>query len=238
MTNNVAPKSEVFRKGAGRPRRISLEEILKSARELGLENLSMSAVARDLNVNLSVLYGYISGRDELIRLAAAQVTSETDPVANIGQSWPIYAAQTAKQLYAFLTGPGQLIPHYISGRISAEVELERAEAWVETMCQHGFSAEDAIIFHQQLGEVVIGGAVTFLHSAELVQAGKPFDVAASAAIQRRREDLPLLSSSASVFGNRSEIWKSNLYFLIEYHARKRGVMVSQAEIFSVLSPSC
>ena len=58
-------------KTAGRPRRLTTEQVLETAIAIGLEGLTMSAVARRLGVSITVLYGYVSSREELVRLAAS-----------------------------------------------------------------------------------------------------------------------------------------------------------------------
>ena len=62
----VPPKSRTV----GRPRRLSTEQVLQAGLDIGLERLTMSAVARHLGVRITVLYGYVSNRDELVRLAS------------------------------------------------------------------------------------------------------------------------------------------------------------------------
>ena len=54
----------------GRPPRISRDDIVDAARELGIENLTMAAVAERLGVTHQSLYGWVQDRDELIDLVS------------------------------------------------------------------------------------------------------------------------------------------------------------------------
>lgn len=54
----------------GRPPRISRDHIVDAACELGIENLTMAAVAERLGVTHQSLYGWVQDRDELIDLVS------------------------------------------------------------------------------------------------------------------------------------------------------------------------
>ncbi|MGE0306053.1 MAG: TetR/AcrR family transcriptional regulator [Acidimicrobiia bacterium] len=54
----------------GRPPRLSRDHIVDAACELGIENLTMAAVAERLGVTHQSLYGWVQDRDELIDLVS------------------------------------------------------------------------------------------------------------------------------------------------------------------------
>ena len=93
-------------KTAGRPRRLTTEQVLETAIAIGLEGLTMSAVARRLGVSITVLYGYVSSREELVRLAASYALEQHQYPEDDGQHWSVYVAQYAVVLEGLLTGPG------------------------------------------------------------------------------------------------------------------------------------
>ena len=71
---------------AGRPRRLTLDQILDAGLAIGLDNnLTMAAVAERLGVSATVLYGYVSGREELIRFASARAAMDHDFPNDEGQ---------------------------------------------------------------------------------------------------------------------------------------------------------
>ncbi len=57
----------------GRPPRINRERIVEAAFELGIENLTMAAVAERLGVSHQSLYGWVRDRDELVDLVSDQL---------------------------------------------------------------------------------------------------------------------------------------------------------------------
>jgi AcrR family transcriptional regulator len=69
----------------GRPPRISRDDIVDAACELGIEDLTMAAVAERLGVTHQSLYGWVQDRDELIDLVSdrlirrLEIQSPSDP---------------------------------------------------------------------------------------------------------------------------------------------------------------
>ncbi len=68
----------------GRPPRISRDDIVDAACELGIENLTMAAVAERLGVTHQSLYGWVQDRDELIDLVSDRLIRglEVNPPAD------------------------------------------------------------------------------------------------------------------------------------------------------------
>ncbi|MGE0139763.1 MAG: TetR/AcrR family transcriptional regulator [Ilumatobacteraceae bacterium] len=68
----------------GRPPRISRDDIVDAACELGIENLTMAAVAERLGVTHQSLYGWVQDRDELIDLVSDRLIRrlEIEPPAD------------------------------------------------------------------------------------------------------------------------------------------------------------
>ena len=235
----VAAKS-VLRPGSkstGRPRRLSLDQVLDAAQALGLEGLTMGAVAKRLGVSVTVLYGYVSGREELVRLAAARATQDHPYPTDSGQHWANYVAQSAVALHAILTGPGQIIVHFLAGGLGAEVEIDQAEAWLEKLTASGFTVGEALIFRRQMGEIVVGGAVTALHLRALELAGRPFEQTATAAIAAREGTVPLLTSELGIFAERLPVWQHSLVALIEAISTKRGETLDRDAVMRALTGS-
>jgi hypothetical protein len=225
------------RKVTGRPRRLTLDQVLEAARAIGLEGLTMSAVARRLKVPMPVLYGYISGRDELVRLVTAEVSRETASAHDTGQHWSVYVAQTAVALHSFLTGPGQLVAYFLSGGLGPEVELDRAESWLEKMTGSGFAICEALNIQRQMGEIVVGGAVTVLHARALEVAGRPFADSACTIIGARKDELPLLATEREFFARREPVWHRTLVCFIRDLCAHRGETLDEAALSEIFEGS-
>lgn len=222
-------------KAAGRPRRLTTEQVIETALAIGLEGLTMSAVAKRLGVSITVLYGYVSSREELVRVAASFASEQHKYPEDHGQHWSVYVAQYAATLFAFLTGPGQVIGQYFGGGTGPQVEIDRAEVWLQAMTVKGFAADHALLLMRQMGETVIGGAVTALHKRALEANGKPFGEAAySAMAARDPTQIPLLLSQQADFARRDPVWPQTLLRLLEAEAAKRNEKLDSPLLTRVL----
>jgi AcrR family transcriptional regulator len=234
--NRAAPKLDRKRSGLlGRPRRLSVEQILDAARELGPHDLTMSAVAKRLGVNVTVLYGYVSSRAELVRLLTSDVTRDQAVVTDQGQDWSIYVAQSAAALYTIFTGPGQLLQYFLTGGLGPEIEIDRTEAWLEKLTASGFTVEEALDAQRRMGEIVIGGAVTALHARALEQAGRSFAEGVEAAMAARAGAAPLLASAQGQFAERAPVWRQSVLDMLESLARRRGEDLALPALQAVLA---
>lgn len=231
-----APTNGAKTRGVGRPRRLSIDQVLDAGLALGLDGLTMGAVAERLGVTITVLYGYVANKDELVRLAAARASQEHDFPVDSGQHWTLYAASHAVALFELLTGPGHLVSQYLTGGMGPEVELDRAEAWLEGLTRRGFHPREALLLQRQMGEIVIGGAVSIWHIRSLEAAGMGFEKAASRAFAAREEAaLPLLRSEQASFSDRRPVWAHTFAQLLESMALDRGEKFDRQAVMHALA---
>ena len=221
---------------AGRPRRLTLDQILDAGLALGLDNnLTMAAVADRLGVSATVLYGYVRGREELIRFAAARAAMDHNFPNDDGQYWGLYAAQHAQALYDLMTGPGGLLNQYLTGKLGPESDLDRTEIWLSAFTQRGFSAEEAFALLEQMGLIVVGGAVMGLNDQALRNAGVGYEAAARQMCESlSSENFPLTKNQAEGFVGRVDVWRRGLLELFEGVAAKRGEDFPKAGIEALL----
>ncbi|MDT5219327.1 MAG: hypothetical protein QOF15_1432, partial [Mycobacterium sp.] len=70
-------KADASRAG-GRPRLISLDDVLRVGRELGMRRLSVNAVAAQLGVSATALYRHVESRWALERLVGESLLAELE----------------------------------------------------------------------------------------------------------------------------------------------------------------
>jgi AcrR family transcriptional regulator len=93
------PTERRTRRGAGRPPRISRSEILAVARDLGIDELSMGALAERLGVTRQALYYYFPSKAELLAGLAAQERIPLPPSdGRPWQEWVIAAGFALRDL--------------------------------------------------------------------------------------------------------------------------------------------
>ena len=89
----------------GRPPRISRQMIAEAAHELGLDGLTLRAVADHLDVSIAALYHHVSGKDDLMRLAAEYSAANVPIPQDVGQHWAVWLQEWAVLQPRHLPGP-------------------------------------------------------------------------------------------------------------------------------------
>jgi len=182
-----------------------------------------------------VLYGYVSGREELIRFASARAAQDHDFPEDVGQFWAIYAAQHARALFDLMIGPGGLLHQYLTGNMGPEGDLDRTEIWLSAMVRRGFSADEGLALLDQVGIIVLGGAAVHLNAVSMKINGASYDQVARRALDVRAPgEYPLLRSQIDAFANRAGVWRMTLVRNLEALAWRRGEAFPKPEITALL----
>lgn len=177
MSKSISDQPSRTKKQAGRPRLLTTEKILDVAIELGLDGLTMTTIADRLSVSIGMLYGYISNRDELIKLAEERIIQDYEYPTDIGQHWTVYMAENAVAWFRFFTGPGEFLVRYIGGRGGPAAEIDRFEYGIAALEKQGFEPHKSLLLQRQLGEIVMGGAVTDVRTRALERKGRQLSAA-------------------------------------------------------------
>lgn len=230
MTKPLAAKAKSHAvRSVGRPRRLTLDQVLDAALELGLDDLTMAAVANRLGVGVAVLYSYVKNRDELLRFSAIRAANRHGFPEDKGQHWAEYIADYARALYELLTTHSQSIINFMEGGLGPEAQLDSAEAWAVAMTKRGFTPEESLKLLGIVGQLVLGCAATAIHARSLSISGTSYAEAALRAVGNRpEEELPLLRQHIGTFANASEYgkWEDSLRLLLESVAARRGEQLS------------
>jgi len=197
----------------GRPRRLKLDEVIDAALAVGLQQMTMAAVADRLGVAKAVLYGYVGSRDELVQLAAAHAAQRHRFPDDRGQPWSTWVLEYARALFEVLTMDGELLESWLSGGQSPVVEVDAAEMWLRVLTSRGFSGEAALQLRRAVAHLVIGAAASMKHDRALRQEGRPRPLSARQAVRSRPlEETRLLRQFAEVFAR--EVTEANWEFAL------------------------
>lgn len=88
----------------GRPPRISRQAVVDAAVEVGLDEVSMQAVARRLGVTTPALYSHVAGRAELVALARTALAERLGAVSSDASGWREWLADFAHAVRRDLSG--------------------------------------------------------------------------------------------------------------------------------------
>jgi AcrR family transcriptional regulator len=176
----------------GRPPRIDRAAIARAAGEIPLEELTLRSVAERLGVSVPGLYHYVSGREDLIRLAAEQSALRMTMPVDHGQHWAVWLAEWADYIRRAFIGDPELLKHFIDGAIRAELQAPSIDAGIAVCMRQGFSAEEALEAYQLVSECALGSAIGAIRAEHSRREGTPFDLEVRSLIAKG-DDLPHLA---------------------------------------------
>jgi AcrR family transcriptional regulator len=161
----------------GRPPRISRQKIAEAAHEIGLDGLTLRAVADRLGVSIAALYHHVSGKDELMRLAAEHSAAKVPVPRDRGQHWAVWLYEwAAYNRDAFVNEP-VLLTQYLDRAISPASIAERLDSILEVLVRQGFTILEASAAYDLISSLGLGMAVSSLRARRAAESGvTPFDL--------------------------------------------------------------
>jgi AcrR family transcriptional regulator len=170
---DAAPPGHEARPRVGRPPRINRQMIAEAAHELGLDGLTLKAVADHLDVSIAALYHHVTSKDDLMRVAAEYAASRVPLPVDRGQHWAVWLYEWgAYNRDVFLARPG-LLARYVEGAIPAETIAGNVDRILGALVAQGFSVYDANEAYELVTSCALGTAVAALREREAAEAGVP-----------------------------------------------------------------
>ncbi len=142
----------------GRPPRVNVRAILQAAIEIGLDGVTLKQVADRLGIAVPTLYRHVRSRDELVRLAAFQITLSRALPDDRGAHWSELAQRYAESLFESFLAEPQLIGELLKGRLGPHAEVDVLEQFMAALEPHGFTPVEAAQLFHAIGMVTIGAA--------------------------------------------------------------------------------
>jgi AcrR family transcriptional regulator len=133
--------------------------IAQAAHEIGLEGLTLKAVADHLGVSVAALYHHVSGKDDLMRVAAEESTRAIPLPVDAGQHWGQWLLDWANYNRAVFTAQPGLLAQYLEGVIPPDAVLHNLESILSVLVREGFSVEDANAAYELVVSCALGTVV-------------------------------------------------------------------------------
>ncbi|OCC23435.1 hypothetical protein MB02_12545 [Croceicoccus estronivorus] len=168
MNTNVQRLSK--KKSVGRPRRVSLNEIIDAAAALGLDSLSMSAVADRLGIGVATLYTYVESVDDLKRLVAVNQAWRPS-IQEHGQHWSKIVEAHIRAIYEVFSKKPKLLVHFVEGIMGAEGQIDELEGFARLLVDRGFDPQFAFHIYRMASCIALGAAAAANNEAELSARG-------------------------------------------------------------------
>ena len=147
--------------------------IAQAAHELGLEGLTLKAVAKHLDVSIAALYHHVASKDDLMRLAAEYSATKVPLPADRGQHWAVWLYEWAEyNRDVFLAQPG-LLAQFLDGAISHEAIAKQVDAILGLLVRQGFTVLEANGAYELITSCALGTAVSTIREQAAAEAGHP-----------------------------------------------------------------
>jgi AcrR family transcriptional regulator len=226
QNDNLQKSMRLTPRPVGRPARVDAQAIIDAALAIGLDQVTMKAVADRLGVGISTLYQYVKNRGELVRLAALRQIMARCPPQGADQHWAEVALRYAEDLLQTLLDEPQLIVELTKGGLGPQIEADILERFLGEMQAHGFAPEDGIRFYRSISMVTIGAAVGALNYAAAEASGTPLRVEIERIlVERGADELPLIRQASAEYQREDiQIWFTALHELLA------GVAASRKEV--------
>ena len=174
----------------GRPPLITIADIVSTGRELGMNRLSINAVAARLGVSATALYRHIGGRWELERLVGESLLADLE-LADNGGTLEEHLLAFGMTLHRFaLENPG--LARYMQllfPRGEAGARLLSDE--VSILARRGHTAEAAALLSSSVALVAIGMAAQHEMKADASHSDEGYDRERDAAAELLAADAEL-----------------------------------------------
>ena len=164
----------------GRPSRTSLDELVAAATDLGLDRFTLAGVAARVGVGESTVYNYVTGRDQLYSIAAAEAFAELDVEVD-ADGWSTYVDTIAERVVDLVRRHPGLREYVLQGpyepsTIAIFEALDRRDPPLASGRERGRGVR---------GRVAPGGPVARLHRRPRARTGDAVDPAGAVAGHRR-----------------------------------------------------
>lgn len=142
----------------GRPPRIDRAAIAAAVLELGLDGISMKAVADHLGVSVPGLYHHVRNRKELLLLAAEHSMARVRPPEDRGQHWDEWLREWARHVCASFGDEPEVLAQFMSGAIRWEAMVDVIDSVLQVLGRDGFDPPAALAAWDTVACYAVGAA--------------------------------------------------------------------------------
>ncbi len=165
----LQPVEASGRRKVGRPARLDREMIARAASEVGLDQVTMKAVADRLGVSVPGLYHHVQGRDDLMALAAEYSAARIAIPVDHGQHWTEWLLEWARYSHDAFVAEPELLNQYLRGAISVDRMVVHLDAVIGVLDRHGFTPVEARDAYALVSQCAIGAAFNALRHADILR---------------------------------------------------------------------
>ena len=156
----------------GRPARIDRTAIAEAVLDLGLDGISMKAVADQLGVSVAGLYHHVRNRRDLLVLAAEHSLSRVAAPEDTGQHWDEWLREWARHVYGSFVQEPEILVQFMSGALRWEAMVDVVDSVIQVLGRGGFDAADAMAAFDTVAQCAVGAAVQEIRARGAANEGR------------------------------------------------------------------
>jgi AcrR family transcriptional regulator len=143
----------------GRPARIDRTAIAEAVLDLGLDGISMKAVADHLGVSVAGLYHHVGNRRELLILAAEHSLSRVAAPQDTGQHWDDWLREWARHVYRSFVEEPEILVQFMNGGLRWDAMGDVMDSVIKVLGRAGFDPVEALSAFDTVAQCAVGAAV-------------------------------------------------------------------------------
>lgn len=172
--------------------------------ELGFDDVTMKGVAEHLGVSVPGLYHHVSGRDELVRLAADHQLATVEIPTSTEQDWETWLREWGWYSYRSMSERPELFGLYLADDLDADRAMQSNAVVLEHLIERGFTPAQAYEAWMAVSAVALGSAAIRIRLRTQEETGTPMRIKLHQVLLER-ENVPaeVLASMSEVIPLRS-----------------------------------
>jgi len=156
----------------GRPARIDRTAIAEAVLDIGLDGISMKAVADHLGVSVAGLYHHVGNRRELLVLAAEYSLSRVAAPEDTGQHWDEWLREWARHVHRSFVEEPEILVQFMNGGLRWDAMGEFVDSVIRVLGRAGFDPIEAMAAFDTLAQCAVGAAVQVIRERAAAEEGR------------------------------------------------------------------
>lgn len=216
---SLIPDTGRQRSGAGRPARITREDVADAALTIGLDKVTLAAIGQRLGVDHSSLYRHVKGREDILAAAADRAIATLDWERST-RDWRTYveaAAEAVWDLYARYPGLAGVIR---AMQTTPPAGIRAFSAACRRLEAFGFTPEAAVLVMDSVMDMTSDSSLGWQHLQIQAETGGTIADSLRRSWQAQIELDPATAShvalmSAIITGDPKDWWRKKLSLLLD-----------------------
>jgi AcrR family transcriptional regulator len=156
----------------GRPARIDRTAIAEAVLDLGLDGISMKAVADHLGVSVAGLYHHVANRRELLVLAAEHSLSAVTTPEDTGQHWDEWLREWARHVHRSFVEEPEILVQFMGGGLRWDAMADVLDSVIGVLGRAGFDPVEAMAAFDTVAQCAVGAAVQDIRGRAAAEEGR------------------------------------------------------------------